>query len=404
MHYLKINKCRICNNKKLFKYLDLGNQPLANSFLKKSEILYEKKFPLQLLLCNRCFLSQLSVTVNPELIFSDYDYLSSSSKALQNHYKKLCQFLIKKYHIKNQDTILDIGCNDGILLNQYPKKFLNLLGVEPSNACKFIKDKRIKLFNNFFSKEVAIKIHNKFNKAKVITMTNVLAHVHNVNDLVSNIKFLLDKKGIFVIEVPYLFDMLNKGLFDVIYHEHLSYFSIHSLNNLFERNGLKIIYYKQINFGASGPAIRVIATHKNKNLSKLMQKKLLIEKKNGIHVLKTYLNFSEKTKIITKKLRDRIIDLVLNKKNKIACYTAPAKGNTLLNSLNLPKNLISYVSENNKKKIGKYTPGTHIKIVSDDFLIKKRIKYALLLSWNYKKFFLKKSLFIKKGGSFLIPF
>ena len=404
MDYLKIKKCRICNNPKLIKYLDLGNQPLANSFLKKSEIAHEKKFPLQLLLCKKCFLSQLSVVVKPELIFSDYDYLSSSSKALQNHYKKLCQFLIKKYYVKPKDVILDIGCNDGILLNQYPKRYQNLLGVEPSNACKFIKNKKIYLYNSFFSKKISEKILNKFNKVKVITMTNVLAHVHGVNDLIKNIKFILDKDGIFVIEVPYLFDMLKKGLFDVIYHEHLSYFSIHSLNKLFERNGLKIIYHKQINFGASGPAMRVIATHKNKILLNSIQKKLLTEKKNGIQNLKTYVSFRKKTKIIIKKLKNKIIDIRLNKKNKIACYTAPAKGNTLLNSLNLSKNIISYVSENNKKKIGKYTPGTHIKIVTDDFLIKKGIKYALLLSWNYKNFFLKRSLFIKKGGKFLIPF
>ncbi len=405
MKFKQVLKCRVCGNRKLFSYLDLGNQPLANSFLKKKDIKKEKKFPLKVQFCKKCNLSQLSVVINSDTIFNDYDYLSSSSKALKDHYQKLCNFLISKFKLKQKDILVDIGCNDGILLNKYSSKFSNLVGIEPSNASKHIKDKRIKLFKVFFSDLVVSEIIKNYGKAKIVTMTNVLAHVDKVNLLVKNVKKLLSKDGIFVVEVPYLFDMLKKGSFDVIYHEHLSYFSIHSLNKLFKKNGLKIIYLKNINFGASGPAIRIFASHKDNNLkiSPILRKKLNYEKKNGINQKITYLRFRDKIKLITENLKKKI-ELLVSKGKDLACYTAPAKGNTLLNYLNLKKGIIKFVSENNKKKIGKYTPGTHIKIVTDDYLIKKNIKYALLLSWNYKNFFFNKSKFIKKGGKFILPF
>lgn len=405
MIYKTIKKCRICDNNKLIKYLDLGKQPLANSFLNFPEIKKEKKYPLQMNFCDKCFLSQLSIVINPKYIFSDYDYLSSSSKPLQKHYSQLCAEITKKFKINKNDPIIDIGCNDGILLKSYAKKFKNLIGVEPSNASSYIRDKRIYLFKDFFSKSVSRKIKFKFPNIKVATMTNVLAHIDDANSVIQNVKNILHKDGIFVIEVPYIFDMLQKGLFDLIYHEHLSYFSISSLNRLFKQNNMRIIDLKKINLGASGPALRIIAS---KNDSKFkdyfnLNKMIHDEKKRGINKLKTYLNF--KKKIITFKSEfKKLVYSIKNEKNKVACFTAPAKGNTLLNYLNFKKGTLEFATENNKKKIGKYLPGTHIRILSDEHLLKQKIDYAILLSWNYKKFFLKNSSFIKKGGKFLTPF
>ncbi len=405
MNFKRIKFCRICKSRYLYEYLDLGDQPLSNSFLRKKDINNEKKFPLKILFCKKCYLSQLSIVVNPKLMFTDYDYLSSSSHALKIHYKNLVRYMEKKFHLLKDDLMVDIGCNDGILLNNFSSNFKNLVGVEPSNASNYITDKRIILYNNFFSKKISLKIKKDFKKAKIISMTNVFAHVHEINLLLKNIRALLLEDGVFVIEVPYLFDMLKKGLFDVIYHEHLSYFSAHSLLKLLKKNYLKIIDIKKINFGASGPALRVFISHEknkfkqNDNLKKILN----LEKQNGISKLITYKKFNEKVKLIKENTKSKIYRLK-QKGNQIACYTAPAKGNTFLNYLSLKKGTIMCVYENNKKKIGKFTPGTHIKIVDDNYLIKNKIKYAILLSWNYKKFFLKKSKFIKNGGKFIIPF
>lgn len=403
--YKKINNCRICNSRDLKKYLNLGIQPLANSFLKKDEIKHEKKYPLDLLFCNKCTLSQLSVVVNPNLIFNKYDYLSSSSKALKNHYRKLVKNLEKKNNLNYNSTVLDIGCNDGILLYNYSKKILSLVGIEPSDAFKKIKDRRIKIINNFFDDKTVKYYLNRFNKAKIITITNVLAHVHKVNDLILNIKKILDNEGKLVIEVPYILDMLNKSTFDLVYHEHLSYFNVTSLKYLLEKNNLRIIDLQKINFGASGPSLRIYATHKKNKFkeSKNIKKFIKNEKLKKIDQFKTYKNFEENVRQKIFKLKYKL--LKLHKQNQIlACYTAPAKGNTLLNALNLKKNIFKFVTENNFRKLNKYTPGTHIKIVKDEKLITSKIKFALLLSWNYKNFFIKNSKFIKKGGKFLYPF
>ena len=404
-HFKKVNRCRICNSGKLKKYLNLKEQPLANSFLKQEDIKNEKKYPLELLFCEKCKLSQLSIVVNPKLIFNKDDYLASFSKALKNHYKKLVKSLEKKNNLYDKSTVLDIGCNDGVLLNNYSKKVLNVIGIEPSNAFKKIKNKKIKVINKFFNENTANIFLRKFSKAKIITITNVLAHVDNINSLIKNVKKILHSNGNLIIEVPYILDMLNRSTFDLVYHEHLSYFNIISLKFLFEKNGLKIINIDKINFGASGPSLRIYVTH-NKSSFKVNKKIFTYirnEKLKGVDDFNTYKKFEQNVKNKISKLRKKLINL--HEKNyKLACFTAPAKGNTLLNSLNLKSNFFEFATENNHRKINKFTPGTHLKIVKDNKLINSKIKYALLLSWNYKKFFVKNSKFIKNGGKFIFPF
>ena len=208
--------CRICFSNKLTSYLDLGKQPFSNSFLNYKDLKNEKKFPLEVVLCKNCGLSQLSIVPNTKFIFSEYDYLSSSSKALSNHYEKLVNKLVKNYNVSYTNTVLDIGCNDGILLNHYPKKFNNIIGVEPSNASKHIKQKRIKLIKSFFNYKASKEYLKKYAKPKIITITNVLAQIDNLNDFVKGLSNIINNKSLIVIEFPYLLDMINKGLFDLI--------------------------------------------------------------------------------------------------------------------------------------------------------------------------------------------
>ena len=399
-----LKRCRICFSKKLALYLDLGNQPFSNSFLEHKDIKKEKKFPLKVVVCKNCGLSQLSIIPNTKFIFSKYDYLSSSSKALTNHYKKLVNKLINKYKILSKDAVLDIGCNDGVLLKHYPKTFNNIIGIEPSDAAKHINQKRIHLMKNFFNFETSEKYLKKYEKPKIITITNVLAQIHNLNDLASALNNVIDEKSLIVIEFPYLLHMINKGLFDLVYHEHLSYFSLTPLKFLFEKFDIKIVNFEKLNLGASGPALRLFLTKRDSiyKTNKKISKQLQYEKVWGIKKIKKYILFNKETKLKIKKIR-KIINLKYNRGFKIGCFTASSKGNTLLNCLNLDKKIIKFASENNKKKIGKYTPGTHIKIISDKDFCKKRIDYAILLSWNYKKFFKSNSLFTKKGGKFIIP-
>ena len=396
--------CRICFSKKLTGYLDLGKQPFSNSFLNYKDLKKEKKFPLIVVLCKNCGLSQLSIIPNIKFIFDKYDYLSSSSKALSNHYKRLVEKLLKNYNILSTDAVLDIGCNDGILLKHYPKNFNNVIGIEPSNASKHIKQKRIKLINKFFSYKTSNEYLKKYKKPKIITITNVLAQIDNLNEFAKGLHNIIDKESLIVIEFPYLLHMINKGLFDLIYHEHLSYFALTPLKYLFKKSGIKIVNFEKLSIGASGPAIRLFLAKNNSpyQTSAKVIKQIKYEKEWGTQKIDKYKFFN---KIVKEKI-DKIRKIIYSKYNegyKLGCFTSSSKGNTLLNCLNLEKKIIKFTSENNKKKIGKYTPGTHIKIISDKNFLKNKIDYALLLSWNYKKFFLSNSLFVKKGGKFIIP-
>ena len=399
-----LNHCRICFSNKLTSYLDLGKQPFSNSFLNYKDLKNEKKFPLKVVLCKHCGLSQLSIIPNTKFIFSKYDYLSSSSKALSNHYKKLVKKLVKNYDVFSTNTVLDIGCNDGILLNHYPKNFSNVIGVEPSDASKHIKQKRIKLIESFFNYKTSEKYLEKYAKPKIITITNVLAQIDNLNEFVKSLSNITDNESLIVIEFPYLMHMIDKGLFDLIYHEHLSYFSLTPLKFLFGEFDIKIVNFERLNIGASGPAIRLFLAKSNSiyKSSQKVAKQINYEKIWGIKKIKEYNFFKKKTKEKINKIKE-IVYLKYNQGYKIGCFTASSKGNTLLNCLNFKKKVIQFASENNKKKIGKYTPGSHIKIISDKDFNKKRIDYAILLSWNYKKFFLSKTQFIKEGGKFIIP-
>ncbi len=404
MKNMILKHCRICFSKQLTSYLDLGNQPFSNSFLSMKDIKKEKKFPLNVVLCKKCGLSQLSIIPNTKFIFSKYDYLSSSSRALSNHYKNLVDKILNKYKILPQNTVLDIGCNDGILLKHYPKNFKEVVGIEPSDASKHIKEKRIKLINKFFNIKTSKEYLKKHKKPRIITITNVLAQINNLNDLAASLEKIMNKQSLVIIEFPYLLHMVDKVLFDVIYHEHLSYFSLTPLKFLFSKFNIKIINFEKISIGASGPAIRLFLSKNNskyKTLNKV-NKQILYEKKWGIKKIEKYKLFKRNVKTKIKKIK-KIVNSKYNNNYNIGCFTASSKGNTLLNCLNLDKKIIKFASENNKKKIGKYTPGSHIKIINDTDFLKKKIDYAILLSWNYKDFFLKKSLFSKKGGKFIIP-
>ena len=400
-----LNHCRICFSKKLTSYFDLGKQPFSNSFLNYKNLKNEKKFPLKITLCKNCGLSQLSIIPNTKFIFSKYDYLSSASKALSNHYKKLVEKLVRNYDVLSADSVLDIGCNDGILLNHYPKNFKNVIGVEPSDASKYIKQKRIKLIKNFFNYKVSKDYLKKYSKPKIITITNVLAQISNLNEFVKGLKNIMSRESLVVIEFPYLLHMVDKGLFDLIYHEHLSYFALTPLQFLFKKYDIKIVNFEKLNLGASGPAIRLFLAKSSSiyQSSNKVAKQIMHEKIWGIKKLKKYNYFKIKAEAKIRKIR-KIIYSKYNQGFKIGCFTASSKGNTLLNCLSLNKKVLRFASENNKKKIGKYTPGTHIKIISDRSFNKKKIDYAILLSWNYKKFFVSKSEFIKEGGKFIIPF
>jgi SAM-dependent methyltransferase len=400
----KNEACRYCGSRKLSLFLSLGQQPPSNSFLRPEQVPQEVRFALDVYLCEECYLVQLLDVVPAEAIFDDYLYLSSSSKALVQHYRGLAQMLIERFKLTRSDMAVDIGCNDGILLHGYGPDGPVTVGVEPSKVADVARGSGLEVFRGFFSVNLAEAIAHRCGKAKVVTATNVFAHVDDSAAFVEGLLSLLTEDGVFVIEAPYLIDMFEQCLFDTIYHEHLCYLSLTPLVPFLARHGLAVFDVERVPFGASGPAIRVFVqrTRGPHIVRDSVGTMLADEVRWGLKTPHPYGRFSGEVQ----KVREELLALLTDLKRRgaeIGGYGAPAKGNTLLNYLGLTTDLVQYIAETNAWKQGMLTPGSHIPIVSEEEFLARMPGYALLLSWNYLEFFLKHSEFIRKGGRFVVP-
>lgn len=398
--------CRYCNSRDLTLFLSLGEQPPSNSFVRPDQIASEKRYPLDVYLCQNCHLSQLLDVVPGEEIFNEYLYLSSSSGALKKHYAALAQMLLERFGVGAGELVVDIGCNDGILLHGYGEKRPGLvkLGVEPSSVARVARESGLKVTQEFFSPEVARRIVQEQSPAKIITATNVFAHVDNISRFTQGVRDLLDPDGVFVIEAPYWIDMVEQLLFDTIYHEHLCYLSLTPMVPFFKRQGLEIFDVERVPFGASGPAIRVFAGKQplRRPVQDSVGQMLTEEARWGIGSLQKHGTFAGKVAAVKNQILQSL-EQIKSSGARLGGFGAPAKGNTLLNYLGLTADIVECIAENNSLKQGLLTPGSHIPIVSDEEFVARKPEYALLLTWNYLDFFLKNSPYIAQGGRFLVP-
>jgi hypothetical protein len=398
------NTCRACAGVDLEMVLNLTDQPPSNSFITASEIAQEQKFPLKLYLCKSCGLSQLLDTVSREQIFDEYVYLASSSKALCNHYQELVDSALRRFNPTEKALLVDIGCNDGIMLKRYLHNRYRLLGIDPSNASAHARDAGFEVVSEFFDDQLASQLVKTYGNAALITSTNVFPHVSDIRDFAVGVATWLDRNGVWIIEFSYLIDMVDRCYFDTIYHEHLCYFGLTPLVQLFSQIGLRPFRVEKVEGGASGPSLRLFvcrndAVHQNdKSIAIILKEEenWNIKKPDRYHV------FARRVLKIRDEIR-AILEEIKRAGNRIAAYGAPAKGNTLLNFLGVGPGDIFGVAENNTLKIGKLTPGTHIPIISDAELMASDAQFALLLAWNYADFFIANSEFIKRGGRFIIP-
>ena len=243
--------CRICDSRELFKFLSLRYTPLANSLLKKDDLEKpEKYYPLEVCLCRECYLVQLSQVVYPEFLFKHYVYTTSSSIPMQKHFYNFAVRVIRDFKLDKNSLVVDVGSNDGTLLSKFLNLGFRVLGIEPaSNIAEIAERKGIKTINKFFCEKAAFDITREFKKAKVILATNVFAHVDNLNDFMKGIDHLLDNDGVFIIEVPYILNLLKNIEFDTIYHEHLSYFAVYPLAFLFKKFNMYIADVSTIEIG-----------------------------------------------------------------------------------------------------------------------------------------------------------
>jgi dTDP-glucose 4,6-dehydratase len=397
--------CRICRSTRLEKVLDLGLQPLANSFVPEdfwqSEV--EKKYPLEMYVCRDCFLAQLIHVVDKETLFSDYIYFSSGMPKLSDHFQNYANDVIDRFLEDPYNLVVEVGSNDGILLKHFKDKGYRVLGIDPAkNIAKVANERGIETVVDFFSTDLAKLIAQKKGRAKTIIGNNVVAHIDDYQDLCQAVKVLLDTDGVFVFEAPYLLDMFENITFDTIYHEHLNFLAVKPLINLFDRFDLEIIDVKVV--PKQGQSIRVFVGHKGSHKVRASVAACLVkEKAAGLQDIEAYHKLAKQVEKNKEKVSSLIEELKAMGK-KIAVYGAPAKGNTLLNYYGINSAHLDFALDELPSKQGLYTPGTHLPVISRNRALQYKPDCYLLLAWNYSKVILEKEKdFLSSGGVFILP-
>ena len=396
-----IDRCQISGTQDLKTVLSLGYLPPVNKLNKINSSLHEDVFyPAELMFSPSSKLLQLSTIVDKEILFpKEYPYTSSTTKILRENFKELYEECRKIISISSKDLIIDIGSNDGNLLNNF-KKHHKILGITPEKIGKIAIKKGINTLIKYFNKDTANLILKKFGRAKIVTATNVFAHIEDVNSLMKNLLQILINDGIFISESHYLVSLIKTNQYDTIYHEHLRYYSLTSLKYLFNKYGMEIIHAKKIN--THGGSIRVYAARKKRfEIHKSVTKILNFEK--TFLNWKTFINF--KKNVVQSKLNlYSILKKLKNKNKKIYGIGAPSRASTLINYVGLDENIIDCVLEiEGSYKIGSYIPGKKIPILSEKKLYNDPPDFVILFSWHIASE-LKLNL-RKKGykGKFIIP-
>ena len=397
----KRTTCRICDSKDLKQFLDLGRTPLANSLVGKKNLnKKERTFPLSVYFCQNCSLVQVLDVVNPEILFSDYYFMTSASSPSVDHFKKYSAKILKDFIKSSRDLVVDIGGNDGTLLNEL-KNDCKVLNIEPAhNIAEVARKKGIHTINKFFSKKLVKEIIKKNGYANVITANNITAHTDTVRELFEGVKDLLADDGVFIFETHWARNLIGEGGFDQVYHEHLSYYSLHALKYLVDSVGMSIFDVETVPI--QGESLRVYVS-KNRKPKASFTRFMKREKSLGLNDFKSFARFSKKV-LDNKNKTLKLLAKLKSENKKIVGYGAPAKGSTLLNFYGIGKETIDYVIDTTSIKQGLFMPGVHLPIYPPEKLFESKPDYILLLAWNYADAILKKEKNLRDGGvKFIIP-
>ena len=397
-----MTRCRSCGAQRLDQVLSLGRTPLANALLNEDELSKpEPTFPLDLAFCTECALVQITETVPPEQLFSNYLYLTSFSDTMLQHSAELAARLINERRLGAGSLVVEVASNDGYLLQFYRQAGVPVLGIEPAvNIAKVAEDRGIPTLPRFFGQELGRELRDSGRRADVIHANNVLAHVADLNGFVAGIALALKDDGVVVIEAPHVKPMIERLEFDTIYHEHLCYYSLTAIQPLFRRHGLEIIDVLEIPL--HGGSLQVHAAFSGRPTERV-HKVLDEERAAGVGHPEFYRDFGDRVRRLKADLVAMLRELKA-KGNCIAAYGASAKGSTLLNFCGIGRETLAFVADRSTVKQGLYTPGTHLLVKPPEALLAEHPDHVLLLTWNFAEEILEQqSAYRRQGGKFIVP-
>lgn len=380
-----IKRCRLCGSDKLKNVFKFKDVPIGNNLSKNlTDSINAKKYPLEILRCYNCKHFQLSVNIDPQVLYAkNYSYLTGTTNTFKKHFDKYSKWIIKKCNLKKSSLVLDVGSNDGTCLNYFKKKKMEVVGIDPAKIpCKIANKKGINTLNNFLNFKTARLLEKKYGKFDFITSHNVLAHIENINEVFKSIYFLLKDDSYFCFEVGYFKFVLKKNYFDTVYHEHLDYHHAKPLIKFLEKIGFIIKHISSNNI--QGGTIRILAKKvpKAKSLNKnLSINNYMLNEEKFFKLNQIRLQFSKFQEAMNK--LNFLVNNLVKKKEKVYAYGSPTKASLLLISANLNKGFIRYTFEDNSLKCNKYIPGTDIKIISSNKISVYKPKFIIILAWNF---------------------
>ncbi|MDG2252932.1 MAG: class I SAM-dependent methyltransferase [Methylophilaceae bacterium] len=384
-----MNKCLICEAE-YQSFVDFGEMPIANAFAKKEDLVDEYKFPMKMGFCKSCKMVQLAEQPERERMFHEnYAFFSSTSNYMKEHFKKFANSVCELQELNERSFVLEIGSNDGIMMQNFVNRNIPCLGIEPSkNVAKVAREKGIEVLTEFFDLKLAENIITKYQKADAILSANVMCHIPYMHSIYDGVKALLKDNGVFIFEDPYLGEVIEKTSFDQIYDEHVFLFSALSVSHLASMHGLELIDTEfQITHGGS---MRYTLAHKGaKKVSNNVITRIKNEMELGLHTPEAYSNFSDNVD----KIRDDLISLLIELKNKgkrVVAYGATSKSTTVANYFGITPDLVECIYDTTPIKQNKLSPGAHIPVLPYDQFRQSDPDYVLLFAWNHATEIMKK--------------
>jgi methylation protein EvaC len=395
-------KCRICE-KPFDPFISFGKMPIANGFLTADEFKQEYFYELKVGFCTKCTMVQLVEQPDRDMMFHDnYAYFSSISSKMAAHFRDFAKLVMDKYITDKNPFVVEIGSNDGIMLRHFSEKGIRHLGVEPSgNVAQVAKEKGIETLCEFFEESVAEQIEAEQGQADVVVAANVMCHIPYLDSIVRGVLRLLKPEGMFIFEDPYLGDIIEITSYDQIYDEHVFYFSVTSVQYLFNMHGMQVIDIMPQN--VHGGSMRYVVAHKGAfPVSANVESQIQKEKKLGLHKQEMFDRF----RLNVERSREGLVQTLTNLKKqgkRIVGYGATSKSTTIINYCGITPDLVEFISDTTPTKQGKYSPGTHIPIKSYDEFCSKYPDVALLFAWNHDEEIMgKEKKFTDAGGEWLV--